>query len=337
NIPSAAALVLAILALLEAFMRSSASFLVLAFVSLMTACGSDDDIGLPDPSSGRRGDEELASAEEVAENARGDVDCPADIDSPDRPDGAPVDDVVGVRPGLTYDEALNVVLCTDEMLVATQDTRGFNIQTYGQTLRQGFSARFAEAEKSSQQIMKEMQDGFLARSGNAVTQDMLPGQSKWYVATMGLPGKERVISVAREEWFAEGKSPTQAAVAQALIAKYGAPSRDQTAGQRMIWWIYDPRGRLATETSPLYQQCTGVSDPDGGTNFSPDCGLVVHARIMPLQSNPDLAQYMQVGVIDQAGGYQAITGTEQALAAGDAERQARETREAAENADAPQL
>jgi len=300
-------------------------------------CGTDDDdIGLPDPSSGR-GEEDLASAEDVAEQARGDVDCPAEIDSPDRAEGAPVDDVVGVRPGLTYDEALNAVLCSHEMLVATQDTRGFNIQTYGATLRQGFSARFAEAEKSSQQIMKEMQDGFIARSGNAVTQDMLPGQSKWYVATMGLPEQERVISVAREEWFAEGKNPTRDAVAQALIEKYGTPSRDQTTSQRLIWWIYDPRGRLATETSPLYTQCAGVSDPDGGTNFSPDCGLVVHAQIIPLPTNPDLAQYLQVGAIDQAGGYQAITGTEQALAAGDAERKARETREAAENTDAPTL
>jgi hypothetical protein len=312
---------------------------LLAAACGVAACGSDDDeLGLPDPSSGRgSGEPDLASAEEVAEKARGDVDCPAEIDSPKRPEGAPVDDVVGVRPGLTYDEARNAVLCTHEMLVAADDVPGFNIQTYGQKLRQGFTARFAVAEKSSQQIMKEMQDDFIARSGNAVTQDMLPGQSKWMVATMGLPGEERVLAVAREEWFAEGKNPTRDSVAEALIKKYGTPSRDQTTSQRMIWWIYDPRGRLATETSPLYNQCTGVSDPDGGTNFSPDCGLVVHAQIIPLQSNPNLAQYMQVGVIDQAGGYQAITGTEQALASGDAARQARETEKAAENADAPQL
>jgi hypothetical protein len=312
--------------------------IVLLAASGTFACGSDDEgIGLPDPSSGRRGEEELASAEEMAERARGDVDCPADVDSPERPQGAPVDDVVGVRPGLTYDEAKNVVLCSHEMLVANEATGGFDIQTYGATLRQGFSARFAEAEKSSQQIMKEMQDGFFARSGNAVTQDMLPGQSKWNVTTMGLPGEERVIAVAREEWFAEGKSPTIDSVGKALIEKYGTPSRDITTNGRAIWWIYDPRGRLATETSPLYNRCAGIADPDGGTSFSPDCGLVVHAQIMPLPTNPDLAQVLQVGVIDQAGGYQAITGTERALAAGDAERKARETREAAENADAPTL
>jgi hypothetical protein len=311
---------------------------VLLAIGALTACGGDDDdLGLPDPSSGRRNADDLKSAEEVAEEARGDVDCPADVDTADRADGAPVDDVVGVRPGLTYDEAVNLVLCNDEMLVAQHDTRGFNIRTYGQTIRQGFSARYAEAEKSSQQIMKEMQEGFSARSGNAVSQDMFPGQEMWHASTMGVPGQERVISVAREEWFEEGRSPTLVSVEQALIAKYGTPSRNQHMNRWTLAWIYDPRGRPVTETSPLYTQCNGSSDPHGGTNFSPDCGIVIAASIAPLQSNPELAQFVQVGSMDQAGGYQAITGTEQALAGLDAQRKAEEVNQAAENADAPQL
>lgn len=315
--------------------------LMLALVAaLLGGCGSDDDdLGLPDPSSGRRNAEDLKSAEEVAEEARGDVDCPADVDTPERAEGAPVDDVVGVRPGLTYEEAENLVLCSDEMLVVQTGGRAFNIQTFGQTLRHGFTARYAEAEKSADQIRREMQESFSARMGNAVTQDMLPGQSKWYVGTMGMPGQERVIAVAREEWFGEGKNPTAASVAQALISKYGTPSRtrEDNYGQRTLDWIYDPRGRAVGETSPLYQQCTGISDPDGGTSFSPDCGLVLQARVITLESNRQLAQYMQVGAIDQATGYQAIVSTEQALQAGDAQRKAREVEEAAESADAPQL
>jgi hypothetical protein len=309
---------------------------------LMFACSSDEEeLGLPDPSSGG-GDRAagLATAEEVAEAKRGDVDCPADIDSPPRAEGAPVDDVVGVRPGMTYEEAANVVLCSEDMLVLQEGGgRAFNIQTFGQTLRQGFTAGFAEREKSSDEIMKEMQQGFMERSGNAVTQDMLPGQSKWYVATMGMPGAERVIAVAREEWFDEGKNPTVESVTAALAGKYGTPARsiEQGHGQKVLAWIYDPLGRPVTETSPLFQQCIGISDPDGGTNFSPDCGLVVEARVAPLESNPQLASHVQVGVIDQMNGYQAITGTEQALLAADQQRKAAEVSQAAENADAPQL
>ena len=58
---------------------------------------------------------------------------------------------------------------------------------------------------------------------------------------------------------------------------------------------------------------------------------------MPLQSNVALASYVQVGVIDQAKGYQAITATEQALLAADEQRKAAEVSKAAENADAPKL
>ena len=313
--------------------------------TLLVACGG----GAPEPGSpgtfggkprpdAKKGD---ATAEEVAEEMRGDVDCPADVDTPARAKDAPVDDVVGVRPGQTFDEAANVVLCTGDLLVVHPDTgMRFNIKTWGATLRQGFSAKFAEPRvvKTSQQIMKEMNESFMARAGNAVQQDMKPGDAKWYVSTMGLPGEERVIAVAREEWFAEGRNPTMESVAQALIKKYGTPTRQQTAPHIiMLTWIRDPSGRFAPETSPLANQCTAMSSPDGGTNFSPDCGLVVAAQVRPMQDNPALAQFFQVGVADQSNGYQAIVGTEQALESREMAKRKQQVDEAAKNADGPQL
>jgi hypothetical protein len=151
-------------------------------------------------------------------------------------------DVVGLRPGITYEEAANIVLCDNPMLVAELDTStSFNIQTYGQKVRQGFGARFAEArvEKTARQFRKEMQDEALARGTNAVRQDMKPGQVKFHVGS--LPG------------------------------------------------------------------------------------------------NQGLAQYMQVGVIDQAAGYAAITGTESALHKLDEDRKAKELKDATKNADVPKL
>ncbi len=159
--------------------------------------------------------------------------------------------------------------------------------------------------------MREMGEEFAARSGNAVRQDMKAGQSKWYVSTMGMPGTERVISAAREEWFEEGRNPTMDSVEQALIKKYGTPTHTQTNMQRYMTWAYDPAGRAMTAN-----RCVGTADPDGGTNFSPDCGIVVMAIVSPLQSNQALSQYLQVGVVDQSGGYKLITGTEDGLNAG---------------------
>lgn len=330
-------------------MRIIHSMLALAIAGLLAGCGPQEP---PAPSGSaapaaaspraqkpqRPGN---ATAEEVAAEARGEVRCPAKIKSPARAANTPVDDVVGVRPGLTYEEAANVVLCSHELLVASPPTtQGFNIKTYDATIRQGFSARFAEPRvvKSSQQIMKEMQDEWQARSGNAVRQDMRPGQSKWYVSTMGLPGQERVIAAAREEWFAEGRNPTMQSVADALIKKYGDPTRHQVAPHVInLVWTYDPRGRFVSETSPLANRCVAMSSPDGGSNFSPDCGLVVAAQIWPLRDNPALSQHFQVGMADQANGYQLIVDTEQALENQEMAKRKQQVEDAAKNADRPQL
>jgi hypothetical protein len=282
-----------------------------------------------------------ASADDVAQEARGNIHCPARIETRPRDPKAPVDDVLGVRPGMTYEEAANVVSCTHDLMVVQADGRGFQIQTYGATLRQGFAARIAQArvEKTSQQIMQEMQDSALGRGGNRVNEDMKPGESKWYVGTIGLPGKERVINVAREEWFAAGRNPTSESVEQALIKKYGPPTRKQppTSGNRYLTWAYDPLGRPITETSPLFYMCSGVADPDGGANFSPDCGEVIVAQIFPTPENPELSRFFQVGVVDQAGGYEALAATERALQQMDAAHKAQQVQEAAKNADAPKL
>jgi len=312
-------------------------------MTLLAACGSrtPQGGGMATGGSQRATGSGSASAEEVAREARGKVKCPAKIESAARAAGAPVDDVLGVRPGMSWDEAANAVMCSHELLVVKPDTsRRINLETFGQTIRQGLSARFAEPriEKSSQQIMRDMQNDMMARSTNAVREDMKPGQAKWYVSTMGVPGGERVIAVSREEWFAEGKSPPLAGVEQALAEKYGKPNRiDRVPARTYMTWSYDPLGQPITESSPLYHRCVGNSDPEGGTNFSPDCGVVVVAQVYSQRENPALGRYMQVGVIDQAKGYAAITGTEQALRQLDAQRRAAEVQDAARNADAPRL
>jgi hypothetical protein len=63
----------------------------------------------------------------------------------------------------------------------------------------------------------------------------------------------------------------------------------------------------------------------------------VAATVIPLRSNPALAQDLQVGVVDQAAGYQALTDTQQGLQAMDAARRAKQVQDASKNAEAPQL
>lgn len=311
----------------------------------LAACSSaepEDRPGAQAPREAARTAGGSASASQVAAEARGKVECPARPKTPPRAAGAPVDDVVGVRPGMTYEEAVNVVLCTHDLLVVGDAGRSFQMQTYGQKLRQGFVASFARerVQRSSQDILREMQDSAMARGTNRATRSIHPGESKWYVGTMGLPGQEKVISVAREEWFEEHRQPTAASVEQALIRKYGSPTHRIDHGAQVdlhLSWAYDLSQRPLTEASPLYRECPGNASPDGSNSFSPDCGLVVNARVGRLRENPELAAYVQVNVLDQAGGYQAITDTEQALQQQEAQRRREEVERASKNARAPTL
>lgn len=52
---------------------------------------------------------------------------------------------------------------------------------------------------------------------------------------------------------------------------------------------------------------------------------VVSALILPLRDNPDLAASMQVGVVNQAGGYELLTATEQGLQQAEPRRRSCET------------
>jgi len=322
------------------------ALLAACVAAALGGCGSSD-APAPQASNAGSGSSKNASrnvnatAEEVAEEARGKVKCPARTQLAERAAGAPVDDVVGVRPGMTYEEAANVVMCTHDLLVVAPDTqRGFRLQTYGQPLRQGFNATFAKerVQKTSQDYMREMQDHAMARGSNRVVRDVAPGEAKWFVGTMGLPGEERVITAAREEWFDTGHQPTVESISQALIKKYGTPTQaDNGSGRPALRWAYDTRGRLVTETSPLYHRCNGAADPDSGANLNPDCGLVIAATIGPLRENPSLAEYMQVGVVDSAGGYERLVATEQGLERAEAERRAAEVEAASRNAAKPTL
>jgi hypothetical protein len=324
-------------------MQIAAYVVALMAAGALAACGSSESpTGATGGSTPRaQAPSGAASAKEVAEEMRGDLDCPPRIKLAARKPDAPVDDVVGVRPGMTYEEAAASVMCTHDLMVVQADSRGFQLQTYGHTLRQGFSARFAEPRvvKTSKDYLAEMSAAAAARSGNAVVRDMHPGQSKWYVGTMGMPGQERVISVAREEWFEAGRNPTLASIDEALIKKYGKPTRTHqwSGGSKTLTWAYDPMGRPVTETSSLYNSCTGNADPDGGVNLTPDCGLVVMAIAYPLRDNPELSEMFQVGVVDQANGYEALAATERNLQQAENLRRANQVEEAAKNADAPQL
>jgi hypothetical protein len=316
--------------------------------AVLTGCGGQKNQG--SGSGGRSGPDAVASkadlpanasAEQVAAEGRAGLDCPPDISTPPRATGGPVDDIQGVRFGMSFEEARAWVLCSDPLLVTSEDTsRGFRLPAEGKSVRQGFEATFAKArvERTGRQIAQDMQDEAMGRGLNRVNRNVGPGQSKWFVGTLGMPGEERVISVSREEWFPSGREPTVSAVAQALIAKYGPATRDEPGGDwHRLSWSYDAKGARVVDGSPLYARCRANPSPDSGLNFVEDCGLTIEAWTKALPDNPDLVQFLQVGIVDQARGYAALEATTQGLEKQAADRRAEQVKDASKNAATPNL
>jgi hypothetical protein len=300
---------------------------------MLTACGSSKQ------GSGN------ASAEQVAKEMRGNVACPAKITTPVAA-GAPVIDIVGLRSGLTYEEAANVVLCDNPMLVVEKlvlpksiseanTISGPQFNTYVQKIRMGFNASFAKTRitKTSKQIEQESEDKSLALGSNRVTEDMNPGEVKYTVLTMGVPGQERVISFGRAERFGEGKNPTVDSVAQALTGKFGPGTarRNDSSRSLLYRWVYDPAGLKVVETSRLYRQCFGSANP------RPECGVTVTAQIFWMPDNPGLARYLGVSVVDQSKGYLAAKSIDEEFRKDDDARKLKELQEANKNAAKPKL
>ncbi len=307
-------------------------------VLAIAGCGGSDDtnkapIGAVDASKPAPTGE--ATAEQVAEEMRGNVKCPAKPSNA-RPANEPVDDIVGARPGMTWNEAATLVMCDHPLMVVTENTaRNYRIDTHGIKLRQGFDGEFAKPRvvKTSRDYLREMSEEAARRSGNAVEVRLQPGQSRFFVSTMGLPGQEQVISVAREELYAEGKQPTVESITQALIAKYGPPSESNDAGSLVqIWWQYDPAGNKIQQS-----QCRISAGPDAATSLSTACGITVAAYVQASPANPGLARSLAVTSQNGAWGYELIRRTEEALTSADAAQKAKELEDASKNAGAPKL
>src|SRR6266700_1126241 len=124
-----------------------------------------------------------------------------------------------------------------------------------------------------------------------------------------MPGQEQVMSVSREEYFAEGKLPTVDSVKQALVGKYGEPSQISDSGAAVyLWWEYDPAGARITQGSPRLGSCQINVSQDSGTSLSTDCGLEIGGFIQGARENPGLAHSLAVTSQNGAKGYAVLKG-----------------------------
>lgn len=325
-------------------MRTVSLLIVALAAASLTACGGSDKPartgGAGRPAAGSA-TTAAVTPEQVAQQMRGDVDCKASRATATPNAAAPIDDVVGVAPGMRYDDTATRVMCTHPLIVLEPEAAArFAIEPRDAKYRFGFTARFAQAlvPLTQAEQLEKMRAESAARQSFSRVRDVHPGQAKWQVATMGLPGDEHVLSVYREEWFEAERQPPVASVVDALIAKYGEPTtRPQARGELRLVWAYDTLGRRIMETSPLYRQCELHAVLDARVTVSPDCGATVAASVQSLPHNADVAEHLRVRSLNQALAYERIKATELAFQQQGAARRADALKQASESGKGPTL
>jgi hypothetical protein len=238
-------------------------------------------------------------------------------------------DVVGIRLGLTRDDALALVRCESPGGVLSERNQWVaRLKTHGVKLgTQVFEWQTGDAEPCT---WSPTRVGERERCG--------PGRLAWKhvderitVATPGVPGAERVRGLWRSRYFRDGAMPTVQAAAQAVIDKYGAgPDRVDQPQQVLLYWLQDAGGRALTLAEAQRRGCAGIQAwSQGAQSWSEGCGLSVVAQIVAARSNPALAAEMHVGVVHQARLLKATEGLQGELDRSDQARRADELQQAA--------
>lgn len=329
--------------------RSTSYLLALVIAGAFVGCGKNEGGSEQDSSGGdqsyiikqpetqaereaaaeaaKNPEDELKLLKKQVKKARADLDCPAKIEGK-RAEGAPVDDIQGVRLGMTYNEAVNTVLCSNEMLTLLSDKpNGYQVNHFGlgEGMRNGFRADLANVILERRY---DEQNNFKPKHSSDVL-------TSWTVTTVGLPKQELVILMERGDSYENDKNPTLTAVEKALIDKYGNPTKREDGRDDLgLSWAYDTLGRPVIETSPLFREC---NDTYGSSELKENCGLVISAKVSRVYNNKALARGLSVTVKDGANGYALLKQTEQKYREMDEAKRAKELQDAEKNSTSPQL
>ena len=213
--------------------------------------------------------------------------CPPDVSVPARGLGQPVDDVLGVRPGMNAHDVEETVKCVSEdYAIEPIEYRAAGAPIDGRKTRRALRAK---------------------RGAETLT-----------FALFGPQGQERVAGGWREAFFDAGVGPPLATIEGMIIAQYGPPheARDTPAGARILTWTYAPDGRALRVRPPEGDIPAMVSymaagwtvaacvrnakvDPAMAPVWDGRCGLTIQAEIEPTLSDHTHTARWRLVALDQ--------------------------------------
>lgn len=271
-------------------------------ISLVVGCGKSDTAPSPQASK--------TSKNGAAKIAK--VDCPSKFEFPDRPTGAPVDDILGMRQGAKLSDAMLFLKCRPEThVVFAEENIGIIKNVHGQKFRQVVTATDGVPRARPYDYVKAM------RSGETGTPEFDFVAEKVMFWSLGLQDKEIVWGIWRTQYYKPGEQPPVGALAEQLSAKYGRPNsmqEDNRASQ--LAWLYDSYRRpISNANTNQLNHCRDIGRViEGDHQIYGECGLTITAYIEKA-NNPLLADKVHVAIIDQGRYMSATTEFEQTLAA----------------------
>lgn len=163
-----------------------------------------------------------------------------------------VPDVLGIKPGMTVDEA--------KAVLATQ-SQFKNLQTKRVNLAYTNSQGLQSPVPNAQTV------------GGIFNNDPSPmGSLEKIVVEFGnVPGKERVVGVARHSGYMGNDRPLEDALRKSLVEKYGKPSfvNELPSGGGVVIWAWDAEGKprglpVRGGFTPCHTSIAWVSASGGG-------------------------------------------------------------------------
>lgn len=288
--------------------RSSIGLAVALSCALaLGACGGSDAAGEKNAADGRA---EPADARKAGGNAAaaddglGKLKCPAKVGK-----GLDGPDIIGLRLGMSRDEAVNVVRCHAEDAYVVFEDRWFDpysFKTHQVKLeKQVIIAQSGETSPCNYSSFEGMQKcGLGQRAWDFVSERIK-------VAAPGLPGEERVAGVWRTQSYKEGATPAVETVVAALTKKYGPYQRrvvnrvnnNLWSNRIEIAWVSGVDGETMSEANPIFLNCAVNvrARVDDGQTWQDGCGLTIAVTLLTPRANPDVVGEFSVGMMNQSG------------------------------------
>lgn len=238
-------------------------------------------------------------------------------------------DVVGLRLGMGFDEALNHARCQMPGAVLAVSPRWLQqVRSGGITLeKQAFTIQRGEARDCDFRKLDELQRCGLGNRLWTHVAELI------HVATPGAPGDQAVAGLWREQHWKPGEMPSRSAVIEALREKYGREGQLTRQPHGTMSWRHDAAGQPLAASHPQFNACYGITARHAGhQSWREDCGLSISVDIVPPRDNPELVQSLFVAIVHQRGLLEIGDAMQARLDRMDAARRASEVQKAGGNA-----